>query len=63
MDGQAAHLELSIDVGSEPIQGLVVVGAGAPQPFYGWMELTAAIEAVRGRREPVILRPGEPAKT
>jgi hypothetical protein len=52
MDGRAARLELSIDVGSDPIQGSVVVEAGAPQPFRGWMELTAAIEAARDRREP-----------
>ena len=52
MDGPAARLELSIDVGSDPIRGSVVVEAGAPQPFCGWMELTAAIEAARDRPEP-----------
>lgn len=54
MDVGPAHLELSIDVGSEPIRGIVVVEAGAPRPFCGWMELTAAIEAVRDQPEPVV---------
>ena len=63
MDGPAARLELSIDVGSDPIRGSVVVEAGAPQPFCGWMELTAAIEAVRGRRQPEAEPDLDPAKT
>jgi hypothetical protein len=53
MAGRSAHVELSIDVGSEPISGLVVVGANQPQSFSGWMELVAAIEAVRDQDEPV----------
>jgi hypothetical protein len=52
MDGPAARLELSIDVGSDPIRGSLIVDAGARQPFCGWMELTAAIEAARERGEP-----------
>jgi hypothetical protein len=49
---RSAQLELSIDVGSEPITGSVVVGSGQPRSFAGWMELVAAIEAVRDQEEP-----------
>ena len=42
-----AHLQLAIDVDSEPIRGLVSNGARASQPFSGWIELAAAIEAAR----------------
>lgn len=45
--GRAAQVELSIDVGSDPISGSFSVGAGAPQQFRGWIELVAAIESVR----------------
>lgn len=62
MDGQVAYLELSIDVGSDPIQGSVLVESGAPRAFCGWMELTAAIEAVRDQQEHITLAAPEPAK-
>ena len=42
-----AHLELAIDVDSEPISGSVSNGAHRSQPFSGWIELVAAIEAAR----------------
>jgi hypothetical protein len=42
-----AHLELSIDVESDPISGSVSNGAHGPRPFTGWIELVAAIEAAR----------------
>ena len=41
------HLKLAVDVGSDPITGSVAVGPGAPTSFCGWIELVAAIEAVR----------------
>jgi hypothetical protein len=63
MDGQAAYLELAIDVGSNPITGSVAVDAEAPQPFCGWMELTAAIEAARSRIGTANGRAVESAKT
>jgi hypothetical protein len=63
MDGRASRLELSIDVGSDPIQGSVVVEAGAPQPFCGWMELTAAIESARDRRGPAVVNGPEPRQS
>jgi hypothetical protein len=40
-------MQLSIEIGSDPISGSVSVGAGAPQQFRGWIELVAAIESVR----------------
>lgn len=44
---RAAQMQLSIEVGSDPITGSVSVGAGAPQQFSGWIELVAAIESAR----------------
>jgi hypothetical protein len=44
---RATHLKLTVDVGSDPITGLVAIGAGAPVSFCGWIELVGAIEAVR----------------
>ena len=40
-----AHLELAIDVDSEPISGSVSNGAHRSQPFSGWMELFSLLEA------------------
>jgi len=42
-----AHLELAIDVDSDPITGSVSNGSHLAEPFTGWMELVAAIEAAR----------------
>ena len=42
-----AHLELAIEVDSEPISGSVSNGSPQSQPFIGWIELVAAIEAAR----------------
>jgi len=42
-----AHLELSIDVDSDPISGSVSNGGYDRRPFSGWIELVAAIEAAR----------------
>lgn len=47
MSYRAAQMQLSIEVGSDPITGSVSVGAGAPQQFSGWIELVAAIESAR----------------
>jgi hypothetical protein len=41
------HLELAIEVDSDPISGSVSNGPHRSQPFNGWIELVAAIEAVR----------------
>jgi hypothetical protein len=41
------HLQLAIDVGSDPISGSVSNGSQHVQPFTGWIELVAAIEAAR----------------
>ena len=47
-----ACLRLSIIEGSDPIEGSITAADQDPQPFYGWVELVAAIEAVRAAREP-----------
>lgn len=40
-------MQLSIEIGSEPIAGSVSVESGAPEHFSGWIELVAAIESAR----------------
>jgi hypothetical protein len=47
MAGRSTQLKLVIEVDSDPIQGSVATDATEPQLFSGWMELVAAIEAVR----------------
>ena len=47
MASDTAHLELLIDVDSDPISGSVSNGAYGTRPFSGWIELVAAIEAAR----------------
>jgi hypothetical protein len=42
-----AHLELLIDVDSDPISGSVCNGTGRAKPFSGWIELVSVIEAAR----------------
>jgi hypothetical protein len=43
----SARLELSIELGSDPITGSVAPSAGEARRFSGWIELVAAIEAAR----------------
>jgi hypothetical protein len=40
-------MQLSIEIGSEPIAGLVSVGGGNTQQFCGWIELVETIESAR----------------
>ncbi len=47
MEKDTAHLELSIEVGSDPITGVVSNGSYSSRPFSGWIELVGAIEAAR----------------
>ena len=47
MGGGTAHLELTIDLESDPISGSVSNGVQGPRRFTGWIELVTAIEAVR----------------
>jgi hypothetical protein len=44
---RATYLKLAVDVGSDPITGSLAVESGDPEKFCGWIELVAAIEAVR----------------
>jgi hypothetical protein len=52
------HLELAIEVDSEPISGSVSTGTRDSQPFNGWIELVAAIEAARSSVA-MVTGPGE----
>lgn len=47
MERRRAHLELAIDLDSDPITGSVSNGTHGMRPFTGWIELVAVIEAVR----------------
>jgi hypothetical protein len=47
MTRHSKELHLSIEIDSDPIMGLVSVDTDDPKGFCGWMELVAAIEAVR----------------
>ena len=47
MERATTHLELAIEVDSDPISGSVLNGARKSQRFNGWIELVAAIEAAR----------------
>ena len=51
MERETAHLELAIDLDSEPISGSVSNGTHGLRPFTGWIELVAAIEAARSSVE------------
>jgi hypothetical protein len=56
-----AHLELAIEVDSDPISGSVSNGSRHSQPFNGWIELVAAIEAARSAA-PILGDAGEPER-
>jgi hypothetical protein len=47
------HLELAIDLDSDPISGSISNGTHGSQPFSGWIELVAAIEAARISADPL----------
>lgn len=47
MERATTRLELSIEVDSDPISGSVSNESRQSQPFIGWIELVAAIEAAR----------------
>jgi len=40
-----AVLRLEVEVGSEPIRGVLIAADGHRTPFSGWMELAAVLEA------------------
>jgi hypothetical protein len=44
---RAAQMQLSIEIGSEPISGQVAVAGGNSQQFCGWIELVETIESAR----------------
>ena len=47
MTRRAAEMQLSIEIGSEPIAGSVSVGGGKTRQFCGWIELVETIESAR----------------
>jgi hypothetical protein len=51
VDRTTRHLQLAIDIDSDPISGSVSNGTRSSEPFTGWIELVAAIEAARSSGE------------
>ena len=47
MRSGTAHLQLAIEVDSDPITGSITNGHHGAQSFTGWIELTEVIEAAR----------------
>jgi hypothetical protein len=48
---RSVNVSLSIDVGSDPISGVLAAGVDQdPRQFHGWVELAGAIEDIRCRR-------------
>jgi hypothetical protein len=47
-----AHLQLAIDMGSDPIAGSVTVRGEGPRQFSGWIDLVEAIEQARSTAAP-----------
>ena len=53
MASGTTNLELAIEMDSDPISGSVSNGSHGAQPFSGWIELVAAIEAARTSGGPI----------
>jgi hypothetical protein len=47
MMGPEAHVELSIDIASDPISGWISTPSEDSQRFSGWIELVSLLEAAR----------------
>ncbi len=48
----ALRLWLELDLGTEPIRGMLTPPGGAASPFTGWLGLTAALDALRREPQP-----------
>ena len=53
MQSGTRHLELAIEIDSDPIRGSVSQGQHVAREFRGWIALVAAIEDVRSSSTPV----------
>ena len=42
---------IELDASSGPPHGCISVDGGVQRPFYGWIDLTACLEALTSRRE------------
>ena len=45
------HIDLDLEVGSEPIRGRLGHDPDTPREFYGWIEFAAALEALMAKAE------------
>lgn len=45
------HIELDLELGSDPIRGRLGQQPETPREFYGWIEFAAAIEALMAERD------------
>ena len=41
------HVDIELEIGSDPIQGRLGLGPRSGREFCGWIELAAALEALR----------------
>jgi hypothetical protein len=41
------HVEIDLELDTDPIRGRLGLTPGSPREFYGWIELAAALEALR----------------
>ena len=47
---QRLHVDIELEIGSDPIRGRLGVDSGCGREFRRWIELAAAIESVRNGR-------------
>lgn len=46
--GETVVVTLRLDLGTETISGTLVNEGGSERPFWGWLELSAALDLTRG---------------
>ena len=61
MSRERHTVTIELDASSGPPQGRISVDGGVRRAFYGWIDLTARLEALTRRREGRVDAPGEMA--
>jgi hypothetical protein len=57
VDRRIVPLKLEIDIGSDPISGMLELDAQTPYRFSGWIELAGAIESARASNGAAFMPP------
>jgi hypothetical protein len=47
-DAKTAQVTVRLDLATETISGTVADGQGSERPFWGWLELSAVLDQMRG---------------